>query len=359
MKEIVDRELKARQKWAALDDEDQMVPQQQPQVVNQTSRLATVNAIPVAAKSTGGDEALSPRDKYLKSWEGDRELEKEEEKRLGIKVDEPTIISAAVEKQIKSTEGRSNEAIEKEAKRVREAVEKAESDRQRRKELAEKEERKRAELERKWAEEEEKAQKAEKEEKTRKAEEMERLRAEEEKEAARLKEIEARKKEIEEELARERRHLEDLQRIELSLRSGAGCPQQLKPPMPKAAIQYEELVAKKGQQACRSPSKSPTPSSFDPHEKQRIAELHRIKELKMLEEQKMRELSMLQNAKRSDQQMQMQQQVPLSRAIIPAPPAFLPSPSASPDPLNRNGQLVTSLPPLPPQKLKQQVTTSE
>ena len=267
---------------------------------------------------------LSRRDEYLINWEKDREVEKVEEARLNI--NKPMESVDTIKRKADFMEVKQNET-------------KSELERKKRKEEAEKEEKEREELERKWEEQDHEVEKTAKSE-----DEVASLKAEEEKEAARLKEIEARKKEIEEELARERRHLEELKKMELSLRSSS--PITSKPP--KAALQYEEMVARKS-------SKSPTPRgvspSFEVQERQRIAELHRIKELKMMEEQKMRELSILQNAKKNE----LLNTPNSSSAIIPAPPAFNSSPSASPDPLNRNGQLVTSLPPLPPQKQKQQV----
>ena len=173
--------------------------------------------------------------------------------------------------------------------------------------------------------------------------EMKELRAEEERETARLRDIEMRRREIEVELERERRHLEELKIIEQTLRASSPSPG---PQPPKAALQYEEMVGIR-RVAVGSGSRSPT---LDAAERQRMAELHRLKELKMIEDQKMRELSMLQNARKTESLV-----TGNYAAIIPAPAAFTSSSSSSsPDPLNGEGKLVTSLPPLPPAKPKSQ-----
>ena len=190
-------------------------------------------------------------------------------------------------------------------------------------------------------EEEEKNEKAEVLEAERQREkEMKELRAEEERETARLRDIEMRRREIEVELERERRHLEELKIIEQTLRASSRSPSPRPPPPPKAAFQYEEMV---GIRRARSPT-------LEAAERQRMAELHRLKELKMIEDQKMRELSMLQNARKTESLV-----AGNDVAIIPAPAAFTSSSSSSsPDPLNSEGKLVTSLPPLPPPKPKSQ-----
>ena len=176
--------------------------------------------------------------------------------------------------------------------------------------------------------------------------EMKELRAEEERETARLRDIEMRRREIEVELERERRHLEELKIIEQTLRATSRSPSPR--PTPKAAVQYEEMVGiRRG--AVGNGSRSPT---LDAAERQRMAELHRLKELKMIEDQKIRELSMLQNARRTENLVA---SLGNNAPIIAAPSAFTPSSSSSsPDPLNSEGKLVTSLPPLPPPKPKSQ-----
>ena len=157
--------------------------------------------------------------------------------------------------------------------------------------------------------------------------EIKELRAEEERETARLIDVEMRRREVEEELQRERRHLHELKEIEQTLRrvsSHSQCPG------PQAAAAVPEL---------------PMGPTFEAAERQRMSELHKLKELKMMEEQKMRELSMLQNARKTENLV--------NNAAAIAPPHSSSS-SSSPDPLNSEGKLVTSLPPLPPPKLKSQ-----
>ncbi|XP_059092197.1 trichohyalin-like [Tigriopus californicus] len=95
------------------------------------------------------------------------------------------------------------------------------------------------------------------------------------------------KQEIEDELAREKAHLEELQRIEREVQIS-----QVKRAKPKAAEQYEKMVATgqkghDGMQTLRATSVSP---SFEVHETQRIEELEKIKQLKQLEKQKLKEL---------------------------------------------------------------------
>merc|ERR1719458_2493178 len=134
--------------------------------------------------------------------------------------------------------------------------------------------------------------------------------------------------------------------IEQTLRASSRSPS---PRPPKAALQYEEVAGMR-KAAAAGPgggSRSPT---LEAAERQRMAELHRLKELRMIEDQKMRELSMLQNARKTESLV-----TGNYAAIIPAPAAFTSSSSSSsPDPLNGEGKLVTSLPPLPPAKPKSQ-----
>jgi hypothetical protein len=446
MKEIMGREMAARIKLAEkgelVDDEARMVMTTQ-QVINQTSRVATINSIPAVStnNSHNGDErqikavnAESKRVEYLKQWEDNSNNEKAEEERLKadiVSTDNATktkqdeyvkankfeqeearkaaeeqlekareeeehndrnhrkeIEKARIEKeQKKATEKarqlkerarledekdkQQQEKIREEKARQEEARKRQERDRlrQEKEEAKAEQDRIRQEQEKARAEQEkarrsqEKAieQEARAKEKARiesektkileiarqREAEMKSLKAEEQREAARLKEIEARRREVEEELERERRHLEELQNLEQSLR--ALSPRTPSPTQrPKAALQYEDMVY--GRAANRSPATLAPSPTFEMQEKQRIADLLRIKELKAMEEQKMRELSMLQNARKIEN---------LSCGgpvvIIPVPMAFTSSSSScSPDPLNSNGRLITALPPLPPIKARAQ-----
>lgn len=99
--------------------------------------------------------------------------------------------------------------------------------------------------------------------------------------------MELRKQEIENELAREKAHLEELQKLEREVQIS-----QVKRAKPKAAEQYEKMVASgqkgsDGTQNLRSTSASP---SFEIHETQRSEELEKIMQLKQLEKQKLKEL---------------------------------------------------------------------
>ena len=79
---------------------------------------------------------------------------------------------------------------------------------------------------------------------------MDKLKAQELKERMKLKEMERRKLEIEQEIAREKAHLAELQRLELSKNE----PNKAKP---KAVTQYESMVAQK--MNLKSPSPPPVP----------------------------------------------------------------------------------------------------
>jgi hypothetical protein len=97
---------------------------------------------------------------------------------------------------------------------------------------------------------------------------------------------EARQK-VEEELERERRHLEELQNLNKSLRAlSLSAPSSSQ--RPKAALQYEEMVYGRGDS--RSPAMlAPSPPFVVQEQQRRMSEQLLINELQAMDEQKMME----------------------------------------------------------------------
>ena len=404
MREIMEREANARRRLAARgepvqdgeENEDEigcMVATSPPVVVQQSSRVATINPIPkqrdgeiYVNEREGGvikkaEESKELGNVKVERCEGTQNPKADEDRDEQTKTRQEEVNRAHVgsgteergtERQASGEQGRQEErvhvdggtnaldpqqkVVEEEAAENEERVKKeAEADLHFKHEVASVLERKEGERtqdnflgEKRQEEEEEGAGALEAE--RRREKEMKELRAEEERETARLRDIEMRRREIELELERERRHLEELKILEQTLRGSSRSPSPRR--SPKAAPQYEEMAGgvRRGA-AAGSGARSPAP---DAAERQRMAELHRLKELKMIEDQKMRELSMLQNARRTES-LAAGNITTAAAAIIPAPAAFTSSSSsASPDPLNSEGKLVTSLPPLPPPKPKSQ-----
>lgn len=109
---------------------------------------------------------------------------------------------------------------------------------------------------------------------------MDKLRSQELKERMKLKEMEGRKRDIEEEISRERQHLAELQRLEQSRDSTVKVKSK-----PKAVTQYETMVSEQmGAAALSPPPVPPRPgaamTSLDQMEQQRATELDRINSLR-------------------------------------------------------------------------------
>merc|ERR1712223_1158804 len=150
----------------------------------------------------------------------------------------------------------------------------------------------------------------------------EQIRAREMKELQRLREMERRKKAIEEEIAKEKQHLIDLQLLELD------SLERSKNVKPKAAIQYETMVAKRTQSSPLPPPPSPRKHFLRPTMKppkdinkgsqdamniarmteaqareQMHHELKSLHELKILEEQKRMEIEELKRQSEEEQSL--------------------------------------------------------
>ena len=108
------------------------------------------------------------------------------------------------------------------------------------------------------------------------------IRMEEMKELQKLREMEARKKAIEEEIAREKQHLINLQLMELNSIESQGTNR----PRPMAAMQYETMVAKK-----MGPRQEYL--DFQEREMARQKELKKLQMLREQEDQKRREIELL------------------------------------------------------------------